>query len=166
MGVTEKKVAKKVGAKRKDSSQELARRAAALALEMKGESILILDLRGLSSACDFFVLATGLSEVQVKAMADRIEDALALDSIRPWHIEGRLQRRWILLDYVDVVVHLFHKETRDYYRLENLWADAPREEVTFDRSPSQPEAPSASGDLTDAPRPRKAPGRPKAGEGD
>jgi ribosome-associated protein len=108
----------------------LARRIAQLALEKKAESVLLLDLHGLSSACDYFVLATGLSELQVKAVAEHIEETLAGESVRPWHVEGRHHRRWILLDYVDVVVHLFHKDARDFYRLENLWADAPRELLT------------------------------------
>jgi hypothetical protein len=58
------------------------------------------------------------------------EGGLPRVGLRPWHVEGRQNRRWILLDYVDVVVHLFHRVTRDYYRLENLWAEAPREDVT------------------------------------
>jgi len=115
---------------RRQDAQELARRIARLILAKKGEAVVILDLREVSSACDFFVLGTGLSEVQVKAIAEHVEETLAEDRVRPWHIEGRHHRRWILLDYVDVVVHLFHKETREYYRLESLWADAPREEVS------------------------------------
>ncbi len=109
---------------------DLARRIAALALDKKAESIVILDLRELSSACDFFVVATGLSELSVKAIAEHIEDSLAAESIRPWHVEGRAHRRWVLMDYVDVVVHLFHKDTREYYRLESLWADAPQEVIS------------------------------------
>jgi ribosome-associated protein len=109
---------------------DLARRIAGLALEKKAESIVILDLRELSSACDYFVVATGLSELSVKAIAEHIEDTLASESIRPWHVEGRQHRRWVLMDYVDVVVHLFHKDTREYYRLESLWADAPQEVIS------------------------------------
>ncbi len=110
-------------------ARDLARAAAAAALAKKAEDVVILDLRELSSACDYFVVATGLSEVQVKAIADHIEEMLAADGARPWHVEGRQHRRWVLIDYVDVVVHLFHKEAREYYRLESLWADAPREEL-------------------------------------
>jgi ribosome-associated protein len=128
--VTEK-LTKKVtkGARENLSAPDLAHRVARLALEKKGEAVTILDLRGLSSACDFFVLASGLSELQVKAMAEHIEETLSHEATRPWHVEGRHLRRWILIDYVDVVVHLFHRETREFYRLENLWADAPREDV-------------------------------------
>ena len=116
--------------------QSLARRIAGLALSKKSESVVILDLREISTVCDFFVLGTGQSELQVKAIADHVEETLDREEIRPWHVEGRNLRRWILLDYVHVVVHIFHKETRDYYRLENLWADAPRETFSDEEVPS------------------------------
>jgi ribosome-associated protein len=117
-------------AKKAGAAQALARRIAKLALAKKAEDVVILDLRGISSACDFFVLATGRSEPQVKAVAEHIEETLREMGERPWHVEGRTHRKWVLLDYVTVVAHIFHYETREYYRLENLWADAPREEVT------------------------------------
>lgn len=109
---------------------ELARRIAGILVEKRAEDVVLMDLRGLTSACDFFVLASALSEPHVGALAEEVEGALSSDGIRPWHIEGRRNRRWVLVDYVDVVVHLFLKETREYYRLENLWAEAPREEIT------------------------------------
>lgn len=110
----------------------LARRIAQLALEKRATDVVVLDLRQLSSACDFFVVASGLSEPQVRAITDHVEESLGGEGIRPWHVEGRQNRRWVLLDYVDVVAHFFHRETRDYYRLENLWGDAPREDFTPD----------------------------------
>jgi ribosome-associated protein len=110
-------------------SSELAGRLGRLAAERRAQDVLILDLRGISGACDYFVLATGLSEPHVAGLADHLEDSLREEGIRPWHVEGRQNRRWILLDFVDVVVHLFQAETRDYYRLENLWSEAPREEI-------------------------------------
>ncbi len=118
------------------SSHDLARAVAALSLEKKAESVVILELSELSPACDYFVLATGLSETQVKAIADHVEESLAAQGVRPWHVEGRAHRRWILLDYVDVVVHLFHREAREYYRLESLWADAPKEEFADPSGPA------------------------------
>jgi ribosome-associated protein len=108
----------------------LARQAAALALTKKAEDVLILDLSGLASVCDYFVICHGDSDVQVKAIADGILDGLEGEGIRAWHSEGYRGRSWILLDYVDVVVHVFHRETRLFYRLEDLWADAPREAVS------------------------------------
>ena len=111
------------------SSHDLAWRIGRLAKEKKAVDVLVLDLRRLSAACDYFVLASGMSEPQVRAITDHIDDTLSAEGIRPWHVEGRSNRKWVLLDYVEVVVHVFHQETREYYRLENLWADAGREEV-------------------------------------
>jgi ribosome-associated protein len=120
-------------------SSELAGRLGRLVAERRAQGVLILDLRGLSGACDYFVLATGLSESHVAGLADHLDDTLREEGIRPWHVEGRQNRKWILLDFVDVVVHLFQAETRDYYRLENLWSEAPREEVrTADPDPGTP----------------------------
>ena len=94
--------------------------------------MLLLDLRSLTPATDYFVIASGESDVQVKAIAERIEERLKVEKgIRPWHVEGLRHGRWVLLDYVDFVVHVFHHEARSYYDLERLWADAPVE--TFPR---------------------------------
>lgn len=112
------------------ASEGLAREIAALALEKKATDVLLLDLRDLSSACDFFVIASGGSEQQVRAIGDHVEAKIKeTRGERPWHVEGRENRRWVLLDYVHVVLHIFHPETREYYLLERLWADAPREEI-------------------------------------
>ena len=89
----------------------------------------MLDLRGLTSATDYFVIASGESDVQVKAIAARIEERLEREKVRPWHVEGLRNARWILLDYVDFVVHVFHPAARDFYQLERLWGDAEKIEV-------------------------------------
>lgn len=87
-----------------------------------------MDLRGLTSATDWFVLVSGESDIQTRSIAERIEERLARDlDTRPWHVEGLKQTRWVLLDYVDFVVHVFHREARSFYDLERLWADAPTE---------------------------------------
>lgn len=112
-----------------DDVQELARRAARLTLTKRAEDVVILDLRHLEGVADFFVLATGHSEVQVRAIADAVDEGLREEGIRPWHTEGYEARRWILLDYVDVVVHVFHARAREYYLLDKLWGDAGRELV-------------------------------------
>jgi ribosome-associated protein len=114
--------------------KSLARRIAVLALEKKGEEIAILDLTGLSAACDYFVVCSAGSEQQVQAIADHIQATFAERGQPPWHVEGRSHRRWVLLDFVDVVAHVFHKETRQYYLLERLWGDA---KVTHVREPKQ-----------------------------
>ncbi|MGB1779028.1 MAG: ribosome silencing factor [Longimicrobiales bacterium] len=105
------------------------RRAAELALERKAHEVVILDLRGISTATDYFVIAGGSSDVQVKAIAEHVVDELKKDSVRPEHSEGLRGGRWVLLDYVDFVVHVFHPEARAFYQLENLWGDAPRWEA-------------------------------------
>jgi ribosome-associated protein len=117
------------GASSAPDSQGLARAAARLTLTKRAEEVMILDLRELDGVCDFFVLATGSSEVQVRAIADAVEDGLRPEGTRPWHVEGYEARKWILLDYVDVVVHVFHARAREYYLLDKLWGDAPREIV-------------------------------------
>ena len=109
-----------------EAGLELARLAAELARAKKAEDLILLDLRPLGAVTDFFLLASGNSEVQVRAIADHIRESLAKDGVRAWHVEGVENRRWILLDYVDVVVHVFHHETRSYYLLDRLWGDAGR----------------------------------------
>jgi ribosome-associated protein len=101
-------------------------------LELKAQDVVILDLRGISTATDFFVIAEGTSDVQVKAIADHTVDELKKDGVRPEHIEGIRGGRWVLLDYVDFIVHVFHPQARQFYQLENLWGDAPRWEAPED----------------------------------
>lgn len=105
-------------------SSELANKISTLALEKKGQQIAILNVTGLSSVTDQFVIISGESDVQLRAIADHIERTLRKDEhIHVYHKEGANSPNWILLDYVDVVVHIFRKETREYYGLERLWAD-------------------------------------------
>ena len=107
----------------------LAKKIAQLTLTKKASNIIILDLRKLTDMTDFFVVCSGDSDVQVKAIADAVIDGAEQLNEPTWHKEGFSQRQWILLDYVDVVVHVFHKEMRKYYALEKLWGDAKIEEV-------------------------------------
>ena len=101
----------------------LAELMANAALEKKAEDIKILDLTGITDIADHFVIATGNGGLHVKAIADHIRDESSA-SEKPWHIEGYDNLKWVLMDYVDVVIHIFEKETRDYYDIERLWADA------------------------------------------
>jgi ribosome-associated protein len=105
-------------------SELLARRVAELSLEKKGEDVKILDLRGLTSVTDFFVIITADSERKAKAITDHIVDELKGDDERPMHIEGLDSLHWVLIDYVDVVVHIFQQDERRFYDLESLWSDA------------------------------------------
>ena len=103
----------------------LARRAAELALEKKCEQVRILDLKGLTSITDYFVIVTADSERKAKAAAEHIIEELKADNERPMHVEGMDSMHWILLDYIDVVVHIFMPEERSFYDIESLWSDAP-----------------------------------------
>jgi ribosome-associated protein len=103
---------------------ELAR-AVDLALERKGRDLLILDLRDISDATDYFFLVNGTSDLHVRAIADHIIEELRKEGIRPGHVEGLRAGRWVLIDYIDFVVHVFHPAAREFYQLERLWGDAP-----------------------------------------
>lgn len=93
--------------------------------EKKGYDIVVLDLRKLTAAADFFIVATGNSNTHVQAIADEVRDKLRKEHrIHLWHVEGEEGQRWILLDYVDVVVHVFDRKTREYYDIEGLYLDA------------------------------------------
>jgi ribosome-associated protein len=94
-------------------------------LDRKALDPLVLDLRGLSGATDYFVIVSGTSDAHVRGMAEHLMAALAQHGIAPHHVEGLTQGRWVLLDYVDFVVHVFHPELRAFYQLERLWGDAP-----------------------------------------
>ncbi|HBE74007.1 MAG TPA: ribosome silencing factor [candidate division Zixibacteria bacterium] len=111
------------------ASQALARDIAGLALTKKAFDVTVMDMRGLSAATDFFVLASAATDIQAKAVVRAIADGLRPKGVRSCHVEGLEHARWILMDYVDVVVHVMQPRVRDYYGLEELWADAPREEV-------------------------------------
>ena len=110
--------------------KRLAYLAGELALDKKATDVKILDLRKLSPICDFFVICSASVEIHAKAIADSIIENLEKKGIRAWHHEGYQACRWILLDYVDVVVHIFLNEVRDFYELEKLWGDAETEELS------------------------------------
>jgi ribosome-associated protein len=115
------------------SSEALARRIAGVALDKKGRDVIVLDMRSVVSYTDFLVIATGNTERQTKA----IEDAIYQDlkhredgpKLVPQRVEGGSEARWILMDYLDAVVHVFTPAARDYYRLETLWGEVPELEV-------------------------------------
>ena len=105
-------------------SKTLAFKIADLALDKKAKQIIVMDLNGMTAIADFFVLMSGDSDTQIKAIADHIVRELKRQKIRVYHKEGYNSLRWVLLDYVDVVVHVFKPETREFYGLERLWGDA------------------------------------------
>jgi len=111
------------------NSQSLVRYIAQLTLDKKGDTISILDLRKISSMVDFFIIITATGETHARALADVVRKKLRDKGIRNWHLEGYSYGHWILLDYVDVVVHIFMEEERKYYGIESLWGDAPMEKI-------------------------------------
>lgn len=111
------------------TSLEIARKAGQLAFSKKGFDVKILKVDEISSICDYFVIVSGDADVQVKAISNSIEDGLYEVGYKPFHKEGTREGRWILLDYLDVVVHIFHEPTRQFYALEKLWGDAPVEQL-------------------------------------
>jgi ribosome-associated protein len=113
---------------------ERALAIARAAIERRAADVLILDMRDLTAICDFFVLCTGRSPVHVQAIAEQIQDFLKAQGGRAGHVEGRAEGRWVLLDCLSVVVHVFTEEAREYYGLEKLWGDAPSQ-VVADEAP-------------------------------
>lgn len=94
---------------------------------MKPDSVVSLDLRGLCSFTDYFLIVSAGSHKQVQAIADKVAERLRSASVRPLHVEGYAEARWILLDYNACIIHIFEESTRRYYDLERLWGDAPRD---------------------------------------
>jgi ribosome-associated protein len=113
-----------------EKSRALARDIAQLALTKKAFDVVIMDVREVSSVTDFFVIASGATDIQVRAIGRAIDDGMRARKVKPIHSEGEGACTWLLLDYFDVVVHVMQPRVRDYYNLEGLWADAPREEIT------------------------------------
>ncbi|MBP1654165.1 MAG: hypothetical protein H6Q28_721 [Bacteroidetes bacterium] len=117
-------------------TQALARSIAKLTLTKKANDVVMMDLRGLTSMADYFVVCSADSDIQVKAIADAVEEGLGKKGIRPWHSEGG-SSNWVLLDFVDVVLHVFHKNLRQFYNLEKLWGDAKMHRVDDDAAPAR-----------------------------
>jgi len=101
------------------------RRALELCQERNARQLMVLDLRELSDATDFFIITSGDSEVHVRAIADHLLEGMAHGGVRYAGVEGERAARWVLIDYIDLVVHVFHPVVREYYQLERLWGDAP-----------------------------------------
>ncbi len=106
--------------------EEMSAEIAELASDRKAIDIVALDLRGMIGYADYFVICTGRTDRQTRAIHDAIHQGMKSDhGLLPSRVEGVSEARWILLDYLDVVVHIFTPETREYYRLEQLWGEAP-----------------------------------------
>ena len=119
------------------TGEQIARRIAELLDDKKGVDIVALDVRGLANFADYFLVCTGRSDRQTKSIHDGIREGMKAEfEMLPVHTEGEGERRWILLDYGDVIAHVMIPEVREYYRLEQLWSDAPQLELEL--SPDEP----------------------------
>jgi len=110
-------------------SKKFAKKIADLIFNKKGYDVRIIDLQNIASFTDYFVICSADSDTQVKAISDEIDKNLRDEGIKCWHKEGLTALSWVLMDYVDVVVHVFKKDARDFYNIEKLWGDAPSIEV-------------------------------------
>lgn len=121
----------------RETAKTLARGAVDAILDKKGRDIVVLDMHEVSGVADVFIVATGDSDMQIRAITDSIRVKLKETcNERPWHVEGTDFHQWVVMDYVDVVVHIFHPGKREFYDLERLWGDAPREQVADEASAS------------------------------
>jgi ribosome-associated protein len=119
------------------SPEDLTQAIVALAADKKAIDIVALDLRGVAGYTDFFLICSGGSDRQTKAIHDGIHEGMKKQhDTLPRRVEGASEARWILMDYLDCVVHVFTPDTRDYYRLEQLWGDVPRLDLDLDEGPS------------------------------
>jgi ribosome-associated protein len=107
-----------------DSKLALAQRAAQIALDTKAQDVVLLDLRGITDMTDFFIIASGTSDTHARAIGEHVMTGMKKEGSPAHHVEGLERGRWVLLDFVDFVVHVFHPTLRNFYQLERLWADA------------------------------------------
>ncbi len=113
-------------ARRRPADDAALREILAACGDRKALDGVVLDLRTLSDAADYFVVVSGTSDTHVRAIAEHVIERLAAHGVRAHHVEGLSAGRWVLLDFVDILVHVFHPTLRAFYQLENLWADAPQ----------------------------------------
>ena len=111
------------------SGAALVERIVSVASDRKAVDIRVLDVRGIVGYTDFFVICSGRSERQAKAIHDAVYESLKGDGVLPRRVEGAREARWVLMDYLDAVVHVFTPDAREFYRLEQLWGEAPSREV-------------------------------------
>lgn len=110
-----------------DPMRKIALAAAQFAIDKKASNVKLIDLRAVTAITDYFVVASGSSDTQVKAIADNVIAEMRKHDYVPWKSEGWDAKQWIIIDFVDLVVHIFHETAREFYNLERLWADAPTE---------------------------------------
>ena len=114
------------------NAREIVDRAVEFMKSKKAQDICVMDLRALTDTTDYFVLCTGMSDTQVRAISEAIVEGMREREEKPWHVEGLEEGQWVLVDFVDVVFHVFLPEVREFYNLERLWGDAVMEEIETD----------------------------------
>ena len=129
------------GAASPEPRNDILRRAVEAADQRKAIDLRVLDLRSVSDFTDYFVIASGSNQRQVQAIATGIEESLLQDGVKAHHVEGASQGRWVLLDYGDFVAHIFDQDRREYYRLEDIWSDAPDVTDVYLRGAPTPASP-------------------------
>ena len=107
------------------TTKQLVKKITQLIFEKKGGDVKVIELMAVSTIADYFIICSADSDTQVRAISDNIDKTLRDEGIRLWHKEGTLALQWVLLDYVDIVIHVFQKDIRTFYNLEKLWGDAP-----------------------------------------
>lgn len=117
--------------------------------DKKALDILLIDLREVSDAADFFVICTATSEPHVRALSNDVVSVLREAGHKPWHVEGTESLRWVLVDLVDIVIHVFRQEARDFYALERLWGDADKTRFEDDADPTEYDFAPGEQSLTD-----------------
>jgi len=110
----------------RDTARDLALRIAEILADTPASDTVVLDIRGLSTFSDFFVICSGENERQLRAIAEKLQEELREEGVRPQRVEGTPRSGWIVLDYNDAIVHVFDRDLRDFYKMERLWAEAPR----------------------------------------
>jgi len=109
--------------------KKISHKIANILLSKKAKDIVIIDIKKATDIASYFILCTALSTSHSRTLSQEVEKKLKEDDTRLWHIEGYSYGHWILMDYVDVIVHIFLKEDRDYYGIEDLWGDLPQERI-------------------------------------
>ena len=116
--------------KKKSTPNKITKEIAALMTDKKALDIMIIDVKGITTLTDYFIICTSESDPQTKAIANHIKDTLfEKENIKSWHTEGYQHLNWVLIDFVDIVVNIFNKESREYYDIERLWGDAKIEPI-------------------------------------
>ena len=130
MAKTERKRTATTTVKKRRKLTAEVTKAVNAALDKKAHDVVVLDLRETPAFTDFFVLCSGQTQRQVKAIADAVEETLRAAKVRPAHVEGYDRAEWVLMDFFSFIVHVFTPQTRSFYALERLWGDAERIEIT------------------------------------